>query len=347
MKKLLSIVLSVALTSFTANAGSFLLNDYNLVTIGDFEATSAHVHGSAFIGGDLLGQTAEFGADLDRTSEDRSIVALTVAGSVDAQNVKVFQNDVVVSTENVITTLDNGNKFAVNGNEIGNQPTNVSYPEPEDTNLDSIRNDYAQQLISASAAFSQLETNSTIVTPSSDVNKRGFKISKNLAKDDYAVFSINGDDSIFDGTENLALKMWKYNEDDLSDLAGIIINVSGTGGDGLVFSDSSSMGNRFNNSNYRRNIIWNFYEATTININAQNFMGTLLAPLATVTTANDIEGSVGVNKLVLGGQIHLPNTIVKTPNPVTTTVEVPEPAPLFLMVIAIVGLLVKRKAIKV
>ncbi len=54
MTKLAVILSSLCLTfaSFV-NASSFVLNDYNLIAIGDVNSSSLHVHGNAFIGGDL------------------------------------------------------------------------------------------------------------------------------------------------------------------------------------------------------------------------------------------------------------------------------------------------------
>ena len=339
MKKLLFIILSVTFTSFTSYAGSFVLNDYSLVTIESFESTSGHVYGSAFVGGDLTGNSVEFGSRITRNTDTE---VLTVTGTVSNSSITVYNNDVVVNEDkNTITTKDNGNKFDVNGLNV-ETATDVSYVSDVtgDTDLYSLRDDYAAQLISASAAFAQLETNSDL-SIDTDTRVGVFDITDSLTTDDYAVFSLDGDSSLFTDTAGLNFQMTSF--DNLSDLAGIIINVSGT----LIDFSNSSMTEYFTQSSYYENIIWNFYEATDIDLGANLFNGTLLAPYATVSTNNDINGSVGVKSLILEGQIHLTGTDVSLPTTTTTTVEVPEPAHLFLMVIAIVGILVKRRTLNI
>ena len=56
----------------------------------------------------------------------------------------------------------------------------------------------------------------------------------------------------------------------VSSLAGIVINV---GGLNVNWSNSGNMvGNVFNSLAGREKILWNFYEAQTIQLNAHNFM---------------------------------------------------------------------------
>ena len=86
-------------------------------------------------------------------------------------------------------------------------------------------------------------------------------------------------------------------------LAAIIINVSGRR---FINCQNSNMNDIMNNANIRSKVIWNFYEATSIDLNSQKFVGALLAPYATVTqTGGNIYGSVGVLSLITNAEVHL------------------------------------------
>ncbi|MFA7060844.1 MAG: collagen-binding domain-containing protein, partial [Pedobacter sp.] len=59
--------------------------------------------------------------------------------------------------------------------------------------------------------------------------------------------------------------------------------------------------------------LWNFYKATKVTINNQ-FGGSILAPLATFSNGNNIEGSVFVKTLTQWGEIHLQSFTGSVPN---------------------------------
>ncbi|MBX3015872.1 MAG: choice-of-anchor A family protein, partial [Caldilineaceae bacterium] len=63
---------------------------------------------------------------------------------------------------------------------------------------------------------------------------------------------------------------------------------------------------RFTESTWRQQVIWNFYEATTIELGSRNFMGALLAPLATVKASGNIDGSAAVRSLSTTAELHQP-----------------------------------------
>ena len=324
MKKLLFIILSVTFTSFTSYAGSFVLNEYNLVTIEDF-VSNGHIQGKSFVGGDLSGSTATFGQSINGET------SLTVVGEIaSGTSIKAENNHVVVSELNADAS------GTYDGQSIGNASSVVV---GSTASLEIIKEDYKTQLESASASFAALDTNSYL-------SNNNLTIDDDITAGDYAVFSIDGNTSIFDGSNSGGLGIQTStagmsNEEVLSNLAGIIINVSG---DNLELY-TNIIGN-FSNSIFAEKIIWNFYEATEINLE-QTLYGTLLAPLATVSTTKNIDGAVGVSSLIFSqaGEIHMPLSTV-TP-PVTTTVEVPEPTPLLLISMGIIGLLVKRRSLNI
>ncbi len=78
---------------------------------------------------------------------------------------------------------------------------------------------------------------------------------------------------------------------------GILINVSGTA------VDFSSKGLSLYPSQTK--IVWNFYEATTLNINAVGIKGTVLAPFAAATFANGhVDGNVVFKTMSGNGETH-------------------------------------------
>ena len=304
--------------SFSVNAGSFILNDYNLITLGDFETTQ-HVDGSVFVGGDLIANQSIgfFGKDTDSPYS-----ALAVAGKITGNtNTPINVNgNLEISAENTITTFDNNNKFRVNGHEIQNS-SGISL----NTDLVNLAVDYKAELEDASLAFKNLDTNSTV----DYFENKNYKlnIDQSLGEDDYAIFSLDDMNNFFSNTSNQEIDILANN---ISDIAGIIINVSG-----ITLNQASNNKATGNFSNFKDKIIWNFYEATTLSLGQSAFIGTLLAPLATVTAMGDIDGSVGVDSLITTREIHIVDNDITPP---TSVVKVNEPTTLLLFVFAFIAL---------
>ncbi|MBU2925456.1 choice-of-anchor A family protein [Colwellia sp. 1_MG-2023] len=337
MKKFISILSGLfLLASVTANASEFILNEYNVITIEDFEGLGGtHVDGKTFVGGNYTGLKSDFGQRLDQNSRS-DITALTVAGSINAQ-VGVYVHDTVLSSEkNIVTAAINSNQVLINSTLIDSKIDNVKLT----TGLDAIKADYKAQLENSSAYFSSLAANSKIET---NGNNKTFAIDKGLNTDnDIAVFTLDGSTNIFD-LNNLSLSM---TGDNANDLAYIVINVPGND---VSMLNNSNM--NFDKNKFGSKIIWNFYEAEVITLNAQNFVGALLAPYATVTqTGGNIDGSVGVLSLITNAEIHLATNVdvtVPAPSAGRPVTQVPEPSSIVLMLLAMTGLIYQRKKLNV
>jgi choice-of-anchor A domain-containing protein len=329
MKKIISILSGLFLfASLNVSAGNFLLNEYSVVTIGDFIGTGGtHVAGSTFVGGNY---TSSKKMDLGQKLEHNTgINALTVAGEIDAE-FSTYRNNIVLNSEkNTVTATTNSNQVNINGTIIESYIDKVELT----TGLDDIKADYKAQLEHSSQYFSTLETNSNLVTKNQ--NNKELTISNN----DIAVFSLDDFNNIFNSTNQTI----GLSGSSINDIDAIIINVSGKD---LSITHSSNLNI---SDDIKSKVIWNFYEAESINLNAQKFVGALLAPYATVTqTGGNIDGSVGVFSLITGAEVNFPtNTDVNIITPPGSATEVPEPTTLMLMFIAIAGLIYKRKTLNV
>ena len=314
MKKLSILITSCALLfSTNSMAGSFLLNDYNLVTIEDVNTTGTlHVDGQSLIGGDLAStQSKEFGQTLNQDD-----ISLELGGTILSGNQFNVTGSVIVD-ESLIGEDQNG-RTTINGVSV--ERGNVVGGDVSDLS-ESIE----ENLTSASDAFKALEVNSTLEEDANRSNVSGLSVgltvNDTVAEDEYAVLSIDSSDDIFTQNANQTLEILSSTVDSV---AGIIINVSGTDINYLEFNSS--------NFDFTK-VLFNFYEATTITL-SRNFYGSILAPLATLTTGSNIDGTVGVRSIGTGfsAEIHEFLTTV-TPESTTTTTEettgpteVPEPS---------------------
>lgn len=307
-------------------AGSFLLNEYNLVTIGDVNATSMHVHGKTLIGGDLNSTNAGVEFGLDAPYENTT--NLTVAGTISDGSGFTAKGYSIVDNANTVTNPNNANQYFVNGREIKNTKGVTTQ------DLSSMPAEIESNLKSSSSTFKNMTENSQLSTSDDSVNAtHAFNIDNTLSSNDYAVFNLTASADIFQMDKN---EKYEISANDVNNIAGVIINVAGTD----ITQQSSDHFTGFSkDSSFVSKIIWNFYEASTITLNT-NFIGNILAPFANLAnTGGDIDGSVGVLSIRAdeNAQIHDFNTTVKPPT------EVPEPSTLFLFSLSALALLVLRK----
>lgn len=127
----------------------------------------------------------------------------------------------------------------------------------------------------------------------------------------------------------------------LNGASTVIVNVSG---------NYNAQPNWMNGQNWRNKVIWNFENATTVALGATGIQGTVLAPLATVTINNPIDGGLFAQNFVGDGELHFKpftgntqviNTLV--PPPGGPALNVPEPASLALLATGAAGLALLRR----
>ncbi len=152
--------------------------------------------------------------------------------------------------------------------------------------------------------------------------------------DDFALLSIANGQSFFASIGEVAFM-------GLESVDTLVINVGGTS---LSIAENFLSDAMFSQkSDIATKVIWNFYEATSIAFGAE-FWGTVLAPYASVSNNNALNGSVVVASFTQGGEVHLPvfgGEIPGTDTPPPT--QVPEPGAALLLLGGLAGLAATRR----
>jgi len=268
--KLLAIA---GVASLSAMTTATPLSDYNLILFGDLNTSSnVKVYGKALIGGDL-NSSGEFGSHLTNSSFNATN-NVEVLGSVSSPNLTI-QNGYLGYGE----TKTIGN---LNCNEAG-LPQYSCVRTLDDVGAVTAKlNDFYDVLSDESDFYRDF----TQVG-----NVSGTTMSYSGFATDLVAFNIAGSD-LFANNAN-----WQLN---FGNAANVVINVSGTN-----LSNPGSVnlsGNGFTSSTYS-NILWNFYDATSLNL-GNGWKGNVLAVDADVKIMNDIDGSLAAKSYTGAGQIH-------------------------------------------
>lgn len=307
-------MLSVTLPS-AVQAGS-LLTTWNVIVTGD-AYVKTETEGPVRVGGDLHTAGGQYGiTPRAGTLDGTGGVGLMVGGNVvgaDHGGVKLNSGASAV----IGGSSTQADRFA-NGSVTVNDPS-VPLAVAGDAAL----------LQGYSLGFAALAANNAFA----DLGNAGlFKVTNTDANGN-AVFNVTTDDVFRGSFGQLTLDL---NGHAFGDGQSIIINISGdvSGTNGINFIGD------FSNNNHAAvaNLIWNFTDATSINLNGGNFSGTMLAHNATLTNTETIEGSVFVKQIGTSlnpfdgqkAEIHPPLYKGFVPE----TQAVPEPASLVMVGIA-------------
>lgn len=117
----------------------------------------------------------------------------------------------------------------------------------------------------------------------------------------------------------------------------VIINVSG---------NYSAKPNFMNGAAWRSSVIWNFEDATSVNLGAQGIQGTVLAPFAAVTNGTPIDGGLFAQSYVGNGELHFKpytdSTAFLTSTGPKDSTSVPEPGTWALLGAGVILLMAVR-----
>lgn len=220
---------------------------------------------------------------------------MIVGGNVNAGNVQLQAGNARVGGS------VNGNINFNGGGSLINDP-GVS------SEIASMRDVFAN----ASSVYSTYTATGSVNFPGSQPAGVIFNASPNA--DGTAVFNIDGAD-LFSNSRVQSIGL------NLSGADMVIINVSGTS---IDFTSSGNFVGSFANDDARSRVIWNFYEAETIDLRGKGFEGSILATNAFLEHRGVISGSVFVDSMRSESEVHTPGFMGDFP-------AVPAPGPLFLL----------------
>jgi choice-of-anchor A domain-containing protein len=312
------------------------LGEWNLITLGD-HSSSSHVDGRVFVGGnETSSNTVYYGK---QGSSSAGTANLTVVGNLNGYT----QNTGGVSVGKSMDTA-----IGLNG---PNQSVKVGGTAPTPQNLN--QNTFEQNLgtTTASTFYKGLSDQKSYLEYG--MNALSSVLDGMSAT---ATYSRTGDaqngvgNFIGDGTginviDLTSAQIGDFKTLNVSTAGTLVINVSGTNIDwiGKSFSNGTGLGTK---------VIWNFYEATTINFTNNQFYGTILAPKATASmTSMTIDGSAVFKSLNQGNnEIHLPSSNAgfdptKLGTVIVPAMAVPEPATWAMMIagFGLVGSAMRRR----
>jgi choice-of-anchor A domain-containing protein len=337
------------------------MRELNLIVFGNMHGAS-NVEGKAFIGGDLTNGT-QFGvgrASQGATPSSRAtltVVGNTGGNSIQLQNgpngssgtvgtppgVTVGGNlggglnmnaggaTVLVGGSIANTNGSNGSTITAGGGKVGNLNANgatvqlnqgAAFSAPLLAGLTAEQAKLEADLKALSGKLAGLET-----TAGNSTSVFGSRLTFN------AVNSGNGT-SVF----NLTDAIFAFGEFDMQ-LADptltVIVNIFGDGS-----YDWNANAIQGLNASLNDNIIWNFSDATTLNVNRMTH-GSILAPYARLANRADMEGSIVAASFQQSGQVHLGtfNGNIGFEEPV------PEPASWAMMIagFGLVGAMMRRR----
>lgn len=325
------------------NVGLQVLREYNLVVLGDLKSSS-DVEGRTFVGGSLSGGSSNYytrgGAAPSSTAP-----GLTVAGSVSGgwKNLNNSSGAQIGGSASQLNLNGGGQKVTIGGSASqingssggsitvggagaqinGNGSvvkTNQGLPGFS-SGLQVQATDYALGVKDLSAYLAGLTTTDTVSFPVSNRIKFEPKAQGNLA-----VFNLANTD-VFKSVGEIEFLAGGYDT--------IVVNVGGS---------TAKIAKNFigNASGLGQHVIWNFYEATSLDLASNSFYGSILAPYAAGKMNGFIEGSAVFGSLNQNGAVRLDGYRGQLQ---ALQSAVPEPATWAMMIVGfgLIGTAVRRR----
>jgi choice-of-anchor A domain-containing protein len=239
--------------------------------------TSSDVENRTFVGGNLISTTsANFAINVNGVPANKAM--LSIVGNIVAGNP---------------INLNAGSlrlKGSSNGRIINYNGGGALVPDPALSD-----GPITARVQEASAQLAAEAANNGVTLPSGQPGPAKFQVTT-TTDDGVAIFQVAGADLF---GNNLVQQI----ELIPGSASTIVINVTGST---VNWSGNGNMVGSFNSSHWRSNVIWNFPQATTINMGSRNMMGAVLAPYAAVTTSANLDGSVVVRALTTTAEVHQP-----------------------------------------
>lgn len=269
--------------------GTDVLREWNLVVLGDL-VSSSEVEGRTFVGGNLSGTSSNYNimpSDTSSTGQPGLIVVGNVtgghknlnngSGAIVGGDVESGFNLNGLQTVQVGGTLSNTN---INSNVV---TSDITASDP------SFLLDLQQDASLIESSMLNLSQDLKGLSPNSTAQFAGNRGTFDAAPDadGLAVFSISSAD-----LDSIGEIDFRLNGADT-----VVVNVSGAS---ALLNDNFLGGTQ----EFGENVIWNFHEADSLDFTTA-FGGSVLAPKASATTANYIEGSAVFASLTQNGEMHV------------------------------------------
>lgn len=270
----------VGLAALTTIAGSThaatTFTDFNLVVLGNLDSTS-EVEGRAAIKGNLSGPASNYATKLLPRPSWLGVDTLIVGGDLQATNIQVEAGNLRLGGSQGSTLVN----FNGGGSKI------------VDSGAASIVDGFGSQMQSARLSLSSLSPTASVTLPGSQ--PAGVTFNAVPGAGGVAVFTVDGN-SLFNNDKVQQMDL------NLNGASSVVINVMGSS----VTWNHGNMVGGFTTADARAKVIWNFYQATSIDLTSKGLNGSLLAPNAAVSFQGVIEGSAFVGSMTQRGEVHLP-----------------------------------------
>ncbi|KAL7556144.1 hypothetical protein ACA910_001189 [Epithemia clementina (nom. ined.)] len=271
-----------------------LLQTWDLIVLNEFKA-GQDVEGKLLVGGSVT-TTSPFQVAIH--SQPTTDITFAVGGRLTAS-----ANDVHVQQGNMahtgLTVSSSGGSTYVDGRKISLKASGAQVLKS--TTLAKDIENYKAQLEYLSFSFlAGLPKTGTVSIPGpSDQPRAAFFLVDKVDSTGNAVFHVDGN-QLLNNDKVQQIQVNFANGLNENSPKFLIINVGGTT---ITWNYGSLVNGFFQNK--RPQIIWNFYEATTLTLRKQG-MGIYLAPFAELDIMTNIEGAAFVRNFKGNGEIHYP-----------------------------------------
>lgn len=343
------------------NAGLQAMKDYNLVTLKNL-TSSSEVDGRTFVGGDLSGGSSNyFHNPKGLTGGD----GLTVVGNVTGGPKQVENGSGLKVGGNLDSgaNMNGGGKVYVDGDAKGVNANNASvyvdgnvsntnaqhvyYGGAKGSNVNgalhagdrsaaglqvTLQDKLATMttgLLDASAYFADLDATNAL-TYSADKQQAIYNAGAGTG---IAVFAISDLNAALKTQSQLVFNFPTTYDAVVINVAGKSVKLPG----GINFNGPGNLGTK---------VVWNFFEATSVDLGSKSWYGSVLAPLANLKTGNFIEGSVVARNFTQNGEVHMNNWASSlSVQAQDLQIGVPEPATWAMMILGFgaVGATLRRR----
>lgn len=348
-------------------AGLQAMRELNLIVLGNLKQKAQNVEGKTFVGGDLSGG-GQYGVGNDKRQQTQSDRAtLTVVGDVTGHFLNLhnganggsgsvgtpasvtvggnLSSGMNMNTGNAKLTVggdiknvngSKGSSIEAGGRKSGSLNANGAtvatglgdaFTAPLLSGLTAEQATLEADLKAASLALAEMQT-----TKGNNTSAYYGRLTLNAADDGTGVSVFNLTDAIF-GYNEFALNLANTQNT-------VIINITGDG-------KYNWNANAINGLDWTvaDNIIWNFADASVLNLNREVF-GSVLAPFADVTNSGQLSGSIVAGNMNMRGQVQLGTFGGDVKFGDTTGGAVPEPATWAMMIagFGLVGAMMRRRS---